>query len=410
MENKNNYLSKKLNNVFIIAIILLLINIIYKSYDLYVPKSFKIESYNIVNKTSEYMSEKIFIKSIPLLSYTFENTNNQEKIKEYETSFYSTFISSSVPLINYVLNQESIEYQTVSELYPRINTTSENLDYENELENLRQLPEDETTNSRPIEEQHPDSYVYTLEQLLDYNFLVKNIYTIDNSTKITMEDLDIEEYLQKDIKINNENDDPKILIFHTHSQEDFIDSKPGDLNDTVVGIGAELANILEEEYDIKTIHHKGVYDIPRDKAYANAVGPISEIIEQNPSIEIVIDLHRDGISDSMHLVTNIDGKETAKIMFFNGVCKTVVNDNVQDYYLTNPYIDDNMAFSLQMHLKAAELYPGFTRKIYLKGYRFNMHLVPQFLLVEVGAQTNTVEEAKNAMNPLARTLYEVLNE
>jgi len=63
-----------------------------------------------------------------------------------------------------------------------------------------------------------------------------------------------------------------------------------------------------------------------------------------------------------------------------------------------------------MQLAAAEYYPGYTRKIYLKGYRFNMHYCPKTLLVEVGAQTNTVQEAKNAMVPLADILNKVLSE
>ena len=78
-------------------------------------------------------------------------------------------------------------------------------------------------------------------------------------------------------------------------------------------------------------------------------------------------------------------------------------------YLQNPYLTDNLAFSLQMQLKAAEKYPGFTRRIYLRDYRYNMHLCPRSLLVECGAQTNTVEEAQNAMEPLADLLYCVLS-
>lgn len=67
-----------------------------------------------------------------------------------------------------------------------------------------------------------------------------------------------------------------------------------------------------------------------------------------------------------------------------------------------------MAFSFQMQAKCNEYYPGFTRRIYLKGYRYNMHVRPKTLLVELGAQTNTVEEAINALEPLAHVLSMVL--
>lgn len=76
-----------------------------------------------------------------------------------------------------------------------------------------------------------------------------------------------------------------------------------------------------------------------------------------------------------------------------------------------PQVDmsfDNLAFSFQLQLMANEYYPGLARRIYLKGYRYNMHLCPKSLLVEVGAQTNTKEEAYNAMEPLADILDKVL--
>ena len=78
--------------------------------------------------------------------------------------------------------------------------------------------------------------------------------------------------------------------------------------------------------------------------------------------------------------------------------------------LENPYIQDNLALSLQMKVAAEELYPGFTRNIYLKGYRYNMHFKPKTLLVEGGAQTNTVEEMMNAMEVLAEVLNSVVGE
>ena len=61
-----------------------------------------------------------------------------------------------------------------------------------------------------------------------------------------------------------------------------------------------------------------------------------------------------------------------------------------------------------MQIAAAELYPGFTRPVFLKGYRYNMHMCPKSMLIEVGAQTNTFEEVYNAMDPLANILAYVL--
>ena len=134
---------------------------------------------------------------------------------------------------------------------------------------------------------------------------------------------------------------------------------------------------------------------------------IQKILQDHPSIEVVIDLHRDGVADTTRLAANINGVDMAQVMFFNGLSKTTATGDID--YLRNPYIEDNLAMSLKMQLAATELYPGFTRKIYLKSYRYNMHLCPKSLLFEVGAQTNTLQEAINAMDPLAQVLDLVLS-
>ena len=177
-------------------------------------------------------------------------------------------------------------------------------------------------------------------------------------------------------------------------------------------MGAYLTKILNDTYGIPTLHHEGVYDLidgnmDRSKAYQLAEPQVQKILKENPSIEVVIDLHRDGVGESTHLVTDIGGKQTAQIMFFNGLSRTRANGNIS--YLPNPYLEDNLAFSLQMEIAAAKYYPGFARHIFLRAYRYNMHFKPKTLLVEAGAQTNTVEEMRNAMELLAELLHQVLS-
>ena len=103
----------------------------------------------------------------------------------------------------------------------------------------------------------------------------------------------------------------------------------------------------------------------------------------------------DGVGENVYLKTEINGKANARIMFFNGLSQTPEGPIS---YLANPFREDNLAFSLKLQLKAEEYYPGFTRKIYLKGLRYNQHLRARSALVK-GAQTNTFEEACNAMMP-----------
>ena len=250
----------------------------------------------------------------------------------------------------------------------------------------------------------------SIEKLRDFNYLLSKLYTVDSTTTIGPQQLDVDSLLAKDMHIDQNKAGPKVLIFHTHSQETFADSTSGDPSTSIVGIGKYLADRLNA-LGIETIHHDGVYDLvdgklDRSKAYELSEIGVREILNQNPSIEVVIDLHRDGVREDLHLVTDINGKTTAKIMFFNGLSRTKTNGDIA--YLKNPYIQDNLSFSLQMQLASESMYPGLARRIYLKGYRYSLHMMPKSLLIEAGAQTNTVQEMKNAMDLLAEILNQVL--
>ena len=256
----------------------------------------------------------------------------------------------------------------------------------------------------------------SMDKLRDYEYLMSHFYTVDSSTMADANLINADRLLGKNMKLNsNSNEEtagPKVLIYHTHSQEQFKDSVPGDANTSIVGMGTYLTDLLNQKYGIETYHHTGVYDLvngklDRSKAYQLAEPDVQKILKDNPSIEVVIDLHRDGVAEGTHLVTEVDGRQTAQIMFFNGLSRTRANGNIS--YLPNPYLEDNLAFSLQMEIAAAKYYPGFARHIFLRAYRYNMHFKPKTLLVEAGAQTNTVEEMRNAMELLAELLHQVLS-
>ena len=250
--------------------------------------------------------------------------------------------------------------------------------------------------------------IYPMQQLMDYDFLMKHFYNVHTSTTADRELMNAKNLLSKDLTLEKE-DAPQILIYHTHSQEGFVDSVPGDNSTTIMGAGEYLSELLREK-GFEVMHVTSVYDLvdgelDRNEAYSRAEKEISQILEEYPSIQAVIDLHRDGVNENTHLVTEINGKPMARFMFFNGLSQTPEGPIS---YLANPFREDNLAFSLKLQLKAEEYYPGFTRKIYLKGLRYNQHLRARSALVEVGAQTNTFEEACNAMMPLAELLDMVL--
>ena len=277
------------------------------------------------------------------------------------------------------------------------------------INNSQQLNESDIRNI--ISRNTVSGAVYDKSQLTDYNFVRSHFYTVTSITDLTDSILRPAEFIEKNLAISKDNSKPQILIFHTHSQEGFTDTVEGDVSTTIIGVGDYLTELLVNKYGYNVIHDTSVYDyvdgkLDRSKAYTYAENGIEKILADNPTIEVVIDLHRDGVAEGTHLVTEVNGKPTAKIMYFNGLSRTTASGDIP--YLKNPYISDNLAFSFQMQLAAAEYYPDFTRRIYLKGYRFNMHFCPKSMLVEVGAQTNTFEEAKNAMEPLADLFAKVL--
>lgn len=250
---------------------------------------------------------------------------------------------------------------------------------------------------------------YSLAKLTDYKFLLEHFYIVDETTTMTKTDLDGKKLLQTDLSVKMTGEDPLVLIYHTHGSETY--KKENGKTGSVIDVGKRLKKELEEKYGIKTIHDTSIYDqvngeLDRNAAYNYAGDSVAATLKKHPSIKVVLDLHRDSVEDSIHLVTEIDGKKTAQIMFFNGVSRL---KSGEIDYLYNPNKSANLAFSLQMQLLAAKYYPDYTRKIYIKGYRYNLHLAKRAMLVEVGAQNNTVTEAKNAMVPLAELLYRLLS-
>lgn len=260
-----------------------------------------------------------------------------------------------------------------------------------------------------IMETDGEGETYTLRQLTSYDFLLKNFYIVDGTTSMTKGDLTGETLVKKDLSVKLSQKKPLVLIYHTHGSETYREEK-GKAG-SVLEVGKALKKELEKTYGIQVIHDTTIYDmvngeLDRNAAYDYAGDGVALALKKHPSIKVVLDLHRDSVQDSIHLVSKIKGKDTAQIMFFNGVSRLKSGELG---YLYNPNKRANLAFSLQMQLLAAKYYPDFTRKIYIKGYRYNLHLAKRSVLVEVGAQNNTLSEAKNAMKPLAELLYRLLS-
>ena len=366
-----------------------------KSSGSLIPKSWKIRMIQSVQENAERLY-------MPGVTYT---EKKQGEIRVTEAVVHMA--SALIPLGNYVTEREAAELLTEDEATYAL-LAKKQAEEENSVdENGQLIGEDKSEETRQVSVPTMD---LSMDRLNDFEYLVSNFYTVDSVTYINPSELNASELLGKDLRIDLSTGGSKILIYHTHSQETFADSD-NDPSTSIVGIGRYLTEILNNKYKIPTMHHEGVYDLingklDRSEAYEFAKPEVEQILAENPSIEVVIDLHRDGVADTTHLVTEINGKPTAQIMFFNGLSRTRVNGDLVG--MANPYLQDNLAFSLQMKIAAETKYPGFARRNYLRGYKYNMDLMPRMLLIEAGAQTNTVEEMRNAMEVLADLLNSVL--
>lgn len=248
---------------------------------------------------------------------------------------------------------------------------------------------------------------------MDSDTLLSYCYNATYPKCVKSEELDAENLLSKDMSLDMSTGGYKVLIYHTHSSEAYVDSREGDAEDTVMGLGQQLADILTDTYGIPVYHDTTEYDmmtgtLDRNASYDYSREGVSAILAEHPEIEVMIDLHRDGVPDDTHLVTEVNGEPTAQIMLINGMCRDEEGNDVD--YWSNDNKVDNMALALQTYLAGRGNYGDLMRKIYISTSRYNMDLMPHAMLAEIGAQTNTIQEARNAMEPFAAMLAKVLLE
>lgn len=366
------------------------------------------------NKADHNLLDRFVLENVPILLYSMEQPEEYDKDALKESDYAQLLLLEGSDENRKDIEEGSLEYG--EDAIHLDKSLEEAFLEENGLagENLaggENVQEDDDSPKQPADstfhEVEEPVYRYQWENLQDYTELVKAFYAIDSSTAAGAELLDVDKLLAKDMRMQGGNDEPQILIYHTHSQEAFADSVPGDESTTIVGAGEKLAQLLREQYGYNVIHLTESFDKEsRDYAYSNSLPVLEELLEENPSIEVVIDLHRDAMPEDRKLVVDLQGRPTAQFMLFNGLSRTARNGSIES--LENPNLEDNLAFSFQMQTASNEYYPGIARRIYLKAYRYNLHLRPKSLLIELGAQNNTVEEIMNAIDPLAHIIHLVL--
>lgn len=199
--------------------------------------------------------------------------------------------------------------------------------------------------------------------------------------------------------------EPLVGIYHTHTSEAYVPSfgkthAPGGQKGDIVEVGAALAAALQQS-GIPTLHNQTVHDYPSFmKAYAPSEVSARKMLAEHRSIQMLFDIHRDADKRENTMVT-IGGEEVARI-------RIIVAIGQPD--LPQPYWQQNHAFAKLIETKMNEMYPGLSRGMLLADWRYNQHLHPRALLLEVGAQENSCEEAKRSMRLLAKVLAEIMRE
>ena len=209
-------------------------------------------------------------------------------------------------------------------------------------------------------------------------------------------------------------DGPQILIIHTHATEAYTpegddqyeatdDYRTQDTTHSVVQVGQALANALET-YGLQVIHDRQLYDYPSyNGSYARSGSAIEEYLAAYPTIQIVIDLHRDALGDGdtvYKTVTTQNGTDAAQMMFVMG----------SDGSLSYPAWRENLAFAMALQGLAQEQFPDLMRPTELCAYRYNQQLTPCSVLLEVGTAGNTLQEAIAAAGLFAQAVGPALAE
>jgi stage II sporulation protein P len=221
---------------------------------------------------------------------------------------------------------------------------------------------------------------------------LSGIYTqYDGTAVANATAYDVSADLQKGVKMPSFTEGrPAILIYHTHTTECYRNDEgvtnTKDEQKNVVAVGEALKKEFEAA-GYQVIHIKEIFNSDFSNAYSTARARISEVLEQNPTVEVVLDVHRDSISGNgvqYYPVTEVDGREAAQIMF---VCGT------DSKGLSHPDWRKNFTYALAVSRKMGVLYGELSRPVNLREDRFNTHFTDYTLLMEVGSEANTLEQA-----------------
>ena len=227
--------------------------------------------------------------------------------------------------------------------------------------------------------------------------------------------LDVAALAQTQLTLTLPEEGPQVLIVHTHGSEAYTpdgtdtyvatgECRTTDTEKSVVRVGDEIAKVLTE-MGLTVVHDTALYDYPEyNGAYDRSLAAVENWLAQYPTIQVVLDVHRDALIGSDGTVykpiTTINGEKCAQVMLVMG------SNALYDH----PNWLENLALAVQVQKEMNTLWPTLARPIGLRENRYNQQTAPGAMLVEVGTHGNTLQEALAAGRMFARALGAVLLE
>lgn len=362
--------------IFMILAIILWGIIKFQKINQEVKTSGQINNENIVYKMSKHAFTNCINETIPAIKQVmkekesmYDNENDEYKNLKLQTNEKNTLIK--------IMNIE----------LAMINNTEKNKIEEKEKE---EIVEEKQEDILEKEENKTVEQVQTevTTEIVKENNLEGRYTDIYDNVKIRNESKYqlTQDILNSDCVINNKKD---ILLFHTHTCESYTISekynytmtgtyRTTDLNYSVARVGDELETYLKN-YGYNVIHDKTYHDYPAyTGSYNRSIKTVQNLLSQNPTTEIVFDIHRDAVGSNSNYApkVKIGNEYAAQIMFVIG------SDGGG---LTHSNWQQNLKFAIKVQEKANEMYPGLFRPIILRNSRYNQNLTSKAGIIEVGA-------------------------
>ncbi|MCL2036018.1 MAG: stage II sporulation protein P [Oscillospiraceae bacterium] len=209
--------------------------------------------------------------------------------------------------------------------------------------------------------------------------------------------------------------EPQVLIIHTHTTEGFRPSDDSrfntdyifrtvDSDKNIVAVGAKIAEEIAKQ-GFTVIHDGTLHDYPvYSGAYTRSADTVKAILEEYPSIQIVLDIHRDAIESDgnpVAAVAEVNGREAAQIMIISPA---------DDGNWGVPHFMENFRLAGRIQSKVESDNPGLTRSLLFQYCNYNLHLSPGSLLIEIGSHGNTLDQALYAGELFGRSFGKMLSE